>query len=217
MIEIELIRHSKAKPWTYADLDARQRVIAAQVQAGSRGGLLISELAPVITYGPRTPETDLLLQQDIPKYSTDRGGLATYHGPGQWVLFPVDRLERLVGDSRGVRQVVSTLLEVACSAIRTFNEDVEIREGKELGVWTPRGKIAAVGIHVSQGIVLHGLAVNGFKTETSFQGLRPCGLDAPVDFLFPEADEDSFVRLKDQLVTEFHKKLWITKESSNVA
>jgi lipoate-protein ligase B len=68
---------------------------------------------------------------------------------------------------------------------------VEIREGTELGAWTARGKFAAVGIKIREGIVQHGLSINGYRTPSSFQGLRPCGLDLPVDFLLnSEADLD---------------------------
>ena len=120
------------------------------------------------------------------------GGLATYHGPGQWVLFPVDGLEPLTGDRRGVRKAVDLLLGIALRVGQLYASDAHIRSGCEMGVWTSRGKFAAVGIHIEQGVLLHGLAVNGYRTPTSFTGLRPCGLDAPVDFLLESSDERKF-------------------------
>src|SRR5690242_283423 len=117
---LEIRRHEPpARPWTYALLDARQREIAARVSAGGPGALLLSEVAPVITVGRRTPAGDVsgLGSRDSGArvafgsevYPVDRGGLATWHGPGQWVLFAVDRLERWVGDPRGVRKMVCAL------------------------------------------------------------------------------------------------------------
>lgn len=170
-------------------LDGRQRQIAQRAREGGRGALLLSEVAPVITRGRRAPSSDItasaegLVRAGVSLVEVDRGGLATYHGPGQWVLFAVDRLESLTGDRRGVRKAVEGLLETACQVGRLYDPSAEIRSGAELGVWTRRGKFAAVGVHIERGVLLHGVAVNGMRTPQSFYGLRPCGLDAPVDFL----------------------------------
>ncbi|HCM40439.1 MAG: hypothetical protein A2Z97_07930 [Bdellovibrionales bacterium GWB1_52_6] len=220
--EVEIKRHHSRAPWSYAALDLRQRDILARVQAGGAGALLLSEVAPVITIGRRTNPGDILLSPEILKrqgvelHTTDRGGLATYHGPGQWVLFAVDSLARLTGDSRGVRLAVNGLLEIALEVGRQFEPKAEIRSGAETGVWGPHGKFAAVGIHIAQGVVLHGLCVNGFRTSTSFVGLRPCGLDLPVGFLLsqvqpdgqPEGQEEAFVSLGESLRSAALKKFW---------
>jgi lipoate-protein ligase B len=191
MSPFEVRRHSKSDPWTYADLDQRQRVIAEKVSKGESGKFLLSEVAPVITIGRRTPASDYELSgSEI--FHVDRGGLATYHGPGPWILFPVEKLEKLTGDRRGVRKMVESLLHIAKCVAEGRGASAEIRDGAELGVWTSRGKVAAVGIHVQNGVVLHGLSINGFKTKQSFKGLKPCGLDLPVDYLLesPEDFED---------------------------
>ncbi len=155
--------------------------------------MLLSEVSPVITVGRRTPKTDFLLDEKtlglrgIELIEADRGGLATYHGPGQWVVFPVDRLERLTGDSRGVRAAVDSLLRISQKVALKFGVETEIRSGPELGVWTETGKISAVGIHIEKGILFHGLSFNVFRTPESFLGIRPCGLNAQVDFLAEKA------------------------------
>lgn len=215
-------RHTDAHPWRYADLDFFQREKAERVREGSTGSLILSELAPVITCGRRTAETDVPRDFPFAKWGieivrTERGGLATYHGPGQWVLFPVDRLDRLVGDPRGVRKAVSVLLELACEVGRKYDPSAEIRCGAELGVWTSRGKFAAVGIQISGGVLLHGLSVNGFATPTSFLGLKPCGLEAPVDFLLGRSSvskdsetklESAFQQLGAEILAAANRNLW---------
>lgn len=207
---VELHRHSSREPWTYALLDKRQREIAAEVRQGAPGRLLLSEVAPVITLGRRATRAELTLAEPMLKakgievYPTDRGGLATYHGPGQWVLFVVDSLERLTGDPRGVKQAVQGLLESLLETARIYDAPAEIRGGLETGVWTKRGKVGAVGVHVEEGVLLHGLSLNGFKTETSFLGLKPCGLEAPVDFLLK--GESEFERLGEQLKASVQKR-----------
>jgi lipoate-protein ligase B len=189
MLAVEVRRHTAAQPWTYAMLDQRQREVAAQVRAGGPGAILLSEVAPVITLGRRAAVEELLLSRarlaelGVEVLPTDRGGLATYHGPGQWVLFVVDSLERLTGDRRGVRAAVEGLLAITRDVGARYDSSAEIREGCETGAWTRAGKFGAVGIHVENGVLQHGLAVNGYATPTSFVGLRPCGLDAPVSFL----------------------------------
>jgi lipoate-protein ligase B len=194
MASILVRRHSSAQPWTYSMLDRQQRELASEVKNGKSGTLILSELAPVITQGRRTPCGDILYRPGdlerlgVDLYPTDRGGLATYHGPGQWVLFPVERLDVLSGDSRGVRQAVESLLEIARSVGELYHSHVEIRSGDQMGVWTRRGKFASVGIHIDQGVLLHGLSVNGFRTPQSFMGLRPCGLDTPMDYLLPDTN-----------------------------
>lgn len=190
---IEIHRHSSSKPWTYADLERRQDELRASVLSGSPGRLIFSEVAPVITLGFRRTQEDLLFTREeysrrgIELLEVSRGGRATYHGPGQWVIFPVDSLERLTGDRRGVRKIVDALLEATRDACRSRFPDAEIREGKEAGLWTNSGaggaKIAALGIRVVDGVVQHGLSVNVFSTSESFVGIRPCGLDAGVAFL----------------------------------
>jgi lipoate-protein ligase B len=211
---IEIHRHSSNDPWTYEALDRRQREIARRVSEGGPGALILSEVSPVITVGRRTPENDLLLDDStlkkagIERVTTDRGGLATYHGPGQWVLFPVDRLDRLTGDSRGVRRAVDVLLQIALDVATQFGVKAEIRQEAELGVWSPRGKIAAVGIHIEGRILLHGMSLNVFRTPQSFVGLRPCGLEPAVDFLSQNPDPAAFGRVKDALIESALTRLW---------
>jgi lipoyl(octanoyl) transferase len=193
---VEIRRHLKPGEWTYELLNQRQKEIAERVRSGGSGALLLSEIAPVITVGRRTPESDLLFSESVLKemgisrFRTERGGFATYHGPGQWVLFVVDSLERLTGDSRGVRKAVDRLLEVARLAAENAGVKVECRSGTELGLWSSRGKVAALGIQIEQGVLLYGLSMNGYRTPQSFQGLRPCGLNAPVDFLLSATENE---------------------------
>jgi lipoate-protein ligase B len=189
MFKTVVKRHSTKNPWTYADLDREQRV--------SYPKIFVSELAPVITLGKRAQVSDLLLSEGrlrelgISVYPADRGGLATYHGPGQWVVFVVDRLEDLVGDSRGVGKAVCLLMKTAQAITAKFGIETKIKSGAELGLWTSKGKIAAVGVSVQDGVLYHGFSVNIFKTDTSFVGLKPCGLDAAVDFIFPNPISDA--------------------------
>lgn len=225
---IQVRRHTAASPWTYGDLDSAQRRLGEALSDGeaaadgaAQGCVYLSEVAPVITLGRRECREDVLLPPEIlasrgiTLYPTDRGGRATYHGPGQWVVFVVDRLERLTGDRRGVRRAVEGLLELALELGReALGPSVEIREGAETGVWTPRGKLASVGVHIQKGVLLHGLAINGYRTPESFFGLRPCGLDARPDFLFDSGGSDEaearFASLPDAILRGIRSRFWLS-------
>lgn len=224
-IPVEVRRHRptlESTCWTYDALNQRQCVIADRIRvADQKGALLVSEVAPVITLGHRAlvenelwMSPELLKQMGIQVSQTQRGGLATYHGPGQWLLFPVDRLEALCGDCRGVRKTVEGLLEVALEVGRCYDASAQIRTGKETGVWTSRGKFASVGVKIEKGILLHGLAINGFQTKTSFQGVRPCGLSAPVDFLLRHCSENKveteFRKLGERAIQQMFQVFWVS-------
>ncbi len=214
--EIEIHRHSLDHPWTYSDLDLRQKQWIQSHSpflsvTRSPALILLSEVAPVITLGRRTPQADLFSSSEVPHLPVERGGLATYHGPGQWVLFVVGSLERLTGDSKGVKKMVCQLLQLAEHIAKKWGpaewaHQIEVRSEAELGVWGPHGKLAQVGIHVSQGIVTHGLAINFYPTRLSFQGLRPCGLDLPVSYLFTQTPiENLSVSEREALELRFHE------------
>gem|GEM_PF-4779765 len=180
-----------------------------EVVAGGEGAILLSELAPVVTLGRRTPSSELLVNRPALKrggidiLDVDRGGLATWHGPGQWVAFVVDSLERLTGDARGVRRAVDGLLDSALAVSRRHGIEAAKREGAELGLWTSRGKLASVGVQISGGVLLHGIALNCFRTPTSFAGIRPCGLDLPVDWLLRDAE--SFDGVASEWIVEIQR------------
>jgi lipoate-protein ligase B len=215
VIETQFFRHSAKTPWLYSDADRLQREIAERARAEQPGALLVFEPAPVITLGRRADTRielrateEELAARGIEVHRVDRGGLATYHGPGQWVAFPVDRLERLTGDRRGVRRAVEGLLDALLETARAYEPRAEIRAGCELGVWGPKGKLGAVGIHIERGVLLHGVALNGYRaTEASFYGLRPCGLDAPVGYLLENDAE--FLKLGELLRQSIQKRFWI--------
>lgn len=221
----QIRRHSAEGPWTYGLLDRAQRELQTRLIAEpetTRGCVFISELAPVITLGRRECSQDLLLPEEtlraqgVELYPTDRGGRATYHGPGQWVVFVVERLERLTGDRRGVRRAVEGLLELGCELGRSvLGPAVHIQDGNSTGVWTSRGKLASVGVHIQQGVLLHGLAINGYRTPQSFLGLKPCGLDAQVDFLFDSthgpAAEGRFGELPAAILEGLRARFWLSR------
>ncbi len=115
---------------------------------------------------------------------TDRGGLVTYHGPGQLVVYPIVDLARL-GIS-GVKDYIHRLEEIMIRLAALFGVNLIRREGIR-GVWVHEQstvqapvpawkKLGAVGVHVQRGLTSHGFAFNVNPDLDRFNRIVPCGL-----------------------------------------
>ena len=145
--------------------------------------LLLLQHPHVYTLGRRGSETDILVSSDALTelaagvYHTDRGGEATYHGPGQLVGYPILDLRAAgLGPLAYVRAleriIISTLAELGVHAAS---------EDRPTGVWVGDAKIAAIGVRVSRGVTMHGFALNVNPDLSYFNHIVPCGMpDASV-------------------------------------
>ena len=168
----------------YSSAVALQRDLHQRVVDGDLPALLLLLQHPhVYTLGRRGSESDILASQytlrelDAYVYHTDRGGEATYHGPGQLVGYPILDLRAAgLGPLNYVhaleRIITSTLAELD---IHATSED------RPTGVWVNDAKIAAIGVRVSRGVTMHGFALNVDPDLTYFNHIVPCGMpDAKV-------------------------------------
>jgi len=144
--------------------------------------LLIVEHPHVITMGRSAHQEnvlaapELLERAGIECHHTDRGGDVTYHGPGQVVGYPIMDLRKW---KRDVVAYVRGLEQVLIDALRDFGIASERLQGAT-GVWTPAGKIAAIGVHISRWVTSHGFALNVDTDLNYFRYIVPCGLTKPV-------------------------------------
>jgi len=164
----------------YAQALALMRALVGQKAAGALPELLIlTEHEPVITLGRRGRPEDLfvtreaLAAQGIGLYPVERGGLATYHGPGQLMAYPVFDLKRL---RLGVARFVDRLEEAVLATLRDFGLDTAQRKTGLPGVWIGGEKIASIGLAVRRGVSFHGLALNVDPDLGRFDLFHPCGL-----------------------------------------
>ncbi len=169
--------------WLGADVDYRrawdlQRRIAAERAAGViPDTLLLLEHAPVYTAGPRAPMEHVVGELGAPLVQTDRGGQVTYHGPGQLVGYPIIDL---AAKGLGARAYVRGLEAALAEALAEFGAAAHTEDGLT-GVWTARGKIAAIGVKISRGVSLHGFALNVTTNLAAYAPIVPCGIvDRPV-------------------------------------
>jgi lipoate-protein ligase B len=140
--------------------------------------LLLLEHPPVITLGRRGSLSDVYLEEEelarrgISVATTTRGGLVTYHGPGQLVGYPIVRLRTL---GLSVPCYVRALELAIIAALDTLGIEARVDE-QHIGVWTAAGKIAAIGVAQRHGITLHGFAVNLQPDLSHFALINPCGI-----------------------------------------
>jgi lipoyl(octanoyl) transferase len=168
-----------------------QRELAGRRQRGEIADvLLLLEHPPVYTRGRRSKPEELPMgaawyeAQGIEVLDTDRGGLVTYHGPGQLVAYPIVHLGAYGDD---VHRFVRGLEKVTLETLGEAGVPAQTIEGLT-GVWTegeppptlapnPARKIGSIGLHVSRGVTTHGLAINVNNDLQPFEWVVPCGIE----------------------------------------
>ena len=159
-------------------LALQRRLNEARQRGDIPDTLILLEHPPVFTLGRRAEKADILAPPErlaelgIEVHETNRGGLVTYHGPGQLVGYPIADLRALAGDAPSY---VTGLEETIIRALA----DLGLRGWRDpaaRGVWSAGGKIAAIGVGVSRGVTMHGFAVNLQPDLNHFALINPCGL-----------------------------------------
>ncbi len=155
------------------DLMQRMRL---ERKEGRRGDtLLLVEHPPVFTVGVQGG-LDAEEVDGVPVFHIERGGLATYHGPGQIVGYPI---VDLTPRGRDVRAFVHALEEMVARTLEPFGIQGRRVEGKR-GVWVGDKKIASVGIAVRDWVTYHGFALNVATDLSYFEKIHPCGFEGKI-------------------------------------
>lgn len=157
---------------SYVPCIEAMHVRAAAISAGAPAEIWVLEHAPVISAGRQTGEGEIFAPPGVQVVRTDRGGKATWHGPGQLVIYP---LLRLADYRLGVRRWVQLLLETGAQSFEYLGMAVRLDE-QAIGLYTSRGKIASLGIHVQGGVSTHGVSLNVHLQPNGFQWIDPCGV-----------------------------------------
>ncbi|HEV2858106.1 MAG TPA: lipoyl(octanoyl) transferase LipB [Solirubrobacterales bacterium] len=180
--------------------------------------LLLLEHPPTYTRGRRSKPEELPMgvdwyeAQGIEVQDTDRGGLVTYHGPGQLVAYPIVDLGEYGDD---VHAYVRGLEQVMIGALGDAGVPAQTIDGLT-GVWTegdppptisshPARKIGSIGLHVSRGVTTHGLAVNVDNDLQPFEWIVPCGIEgvAMTSIARESGAEQSVGAFSDLLVNQY--------------
>jgi lipoyl(octanoyl) transferase len=167
----------------YRSAWAAQEKAHAAILAGGPPQILFVEHPPVITFGRRDGGERHLLASDeqlkklgVEIVKSDRGGDITFHGPGQLVAYPILRLNDF---SLSVGAYVHRLEDAVIATLAELNIPAR-KNPAAVGVWVDDGgqpaKICAIGVRVSRGVTLHGLALNAATDLGYFDLIVPCGL-----------------------------------------
>lgn len=151
-------------------LEQRKRDLCADT-------LFLVEHPHVITLGrAQKAWANVLAPGDVEVIAIERGGDATYHGPGQLVAYPVLLLRE------GERDLHRFLRNIEEGIIRTLAR-YGVHAGREpgaTGVWIDGRKLASIGIACRRWVIFHGLALNVTTDLSYFQRINPCGFQSGV-------------------------------------
>ncbi|GGM29533.1 lipoyl(octanoyl) transferase LipB [Dactylosporangium sucinum] len=151
----------------------------AERQAGAvPDRLFLLSHPPVVTYGRHTPAEDLPQDGSLDVVEVDRGGHATYHGPGQLVGYLVVNLKQR-GPGDVVRWLELALIEAfADLGFPTVRRETPAGGDSLVGVWTPEHhKLVSIGMRIRGGVTSHGFAINVDSDLSVYERFVACRLD----------------------------------------
>ena len=163
---------------SYAEALALQEDLVARRQSGlGSDSILLLEHEPVYTIGKRSDQSSLRSVKGsagpIPLFEISRGGQATYHGPGQLIIYPILNLQNY---GRDLHAYLRALEDGVLKACRSMGLAASRRDA-QTGVWVDGRKLASIGVGVRRWVSMHGVAVNICGDLGPYQAITPCGIE----------------------------------------
>jgi lipoyl(octanoyl) transferase len=169
--------------------------------------VILLEHEPVYTIG-RLPDKSSLRNADRlphPVFEINRGGQATYHGPGQLVGYPILDLRRR---GRDLHQYLRELERLLIDLLTDFGIQGVRVEGKT-GVWIQDRKIASIGVGIRKWVTMHGFALNVASDLRGFESITPCGISGVrMTSISTELEREiSLETVREKLVPHLYRRL----------
>ena len=164
--------------------------------------LILVEHDHVYTLG-KNANSNNILNNSCEIIQTQRGGDVTYHGPGQLVAYPIINLKQR---KIGVKNYISMIEKLISNILIDYGLEPQIPI-KDTGVWIEDQKIASIGIHVTRGVTLHGLAINVNTDLSYFDNIISCGVKG-VKMTSMDKELGKKIRMNDikkSLITHFNR------------
>ncbi len=194
---------------SYEDaLEEQNRLVAACADGTEPETLLLLEHLPVYTIGRTRDQSSLRTPGSLPHpvIETNRGGQATWHGPGQLVAYPILDLQKRGKDLHTYMRFLEEVVILTCVE---FGVPAGRRDALT-GVWIGERKIASIGVGVRKWISMHGLALNVSRSSLeAFRHITPCGI-AGVEMTCLESESGQAATVEDTsrvLAAAFEKLL----------
>lgn len=156
----------------YADVWQKMKAFTHNRDEHTADELWLVQHPAVFTLGQQGERSHILQRTQIPIIQTDRGGHVTYHGPGQWVAYPLFDLKRR---NLGARRFVTAIETLLIDLLKDYEIDAYARLDAP-GVYVEEKKIASIGLRIRKGCSYHGLALNVDMDLTPFSYINPCGM-----------------------------------------
>lgn len=197
------------------------RLVAAKRPLGLPEMVLFVEHHPVLTMGRRGQKSDICASKahldhlGISVQRVERGGLVTYHGPGQQVVYVLFDLKKM---HLGVADLVRKLEKSVVACCADFGVAAQGREDQR-GVWVEDAKLASIGLAVRKQISFHGLALNRDPDLRHFDLIHPCGMPGvQITSLARQSDERvSAAALKQSLAHHLERQFQLKNETLPLA
>jgi lipoyl(octanoyl) transferase len=183
-----------------------QKEIAQNVKLGAQPDtLLLLEHPHTLTIGRRGDNSAVLLnveelqKRNVTVFETNRGGKVTYHGLGQLVGYPIVKLSP---DREDVHRYMRDLEEVLIRTVVDFGIEAFRIDGLT-GVYTARGKIAAIGVHIARWVTTHGFALNVNTDLSYFNFIIACEGEPVTSMEQLLGSETKLSEVEDRIVERF--------------
>ena len=203
-----------------AALEIQKRTEHAVLTGAQPDTLLLLEHPHTLTLGRRSSADGILVSDEtlsartIEVFETNRGGKTTYHGLGQLVGYPIIKLSP---DREDVHRYVRDLEEVLIRTMRDFGIEAFRIKGLT-GAHTPRGKIAAIGVHIARWVTTHGFALNVNTDLSYFNLIVPCEGEPVTSMNELLRREVSLAEVEDRIIARFAEVFDMTpRDALNIA
>lgn len=177
----------------HAALEIQNRHVEDLISGVGGEVLLLLEHEPVYTIGRTKDQSSLRDSLPYPAIETNRGGQATYHGPGQLVGYPILDLNRRGRDLHNYLRFLEEFLIRLCA---DYGVNASRKEGLT-GVWVGPKKIASLGVGIKKWVSMHGFALNVLGSSLpAFSHITPCGI-AGVEMTCLEKESGTRISLEE--------------------
>ena len=154
-------------------LTMQDEAVTARTAGECGDRIFLLEHEPVYTIG-RKRDRSSLGEEPLPHpvEEINRGGQATFHGPGQLVGYFIFDLQKLTPD---LHVFLRWIEDGLIALLAEYGVTAQRREGLT-GVWTEDRKIASIGVGVRKWITMHGFGLNVGSDLSGFEAIIPCGI-----------------------------------------
>ncbi len=171
LLQLDTVEYGRA--W-----ELQKTFLESRINNNIEDCLILLQHPPTFTYGRRYRESNLTSNElyyenkGFAVYKTDRGGLATYHGPGQIIGYPILKMSTYTKD---YYQYLRMLEEVMIRTLSDYSIWAICRNGYT-GVWVNKSKIGFIGVKIAMGYTMHGFSLNVNNDLKPFNHIIPCGI-----------------------------------------